>query len=329
VLINSYGPTEAVITPLTWHVTDASQCQTAYAPIGRAIGARRAYVLDADLNLSVPGVIGELYVSGESLARGYLDRPGLTAERFVPDPFAAHAGARMYRTGDLVRVLASGDVEFVGRSDHQVKLRGYRVEPGEIEAQILDVPGVREAIVVAQGGAAVAQRLVAYVVGDAQPSVLRAQLAAALPAHMVPSHWVLMTELPRTANGKIDRKQLPEPEAAAHSFSAPETAIERKLAAIWQEVLEVARVGLTDNFFALGGHSLLVMRVVTRVQADLGVELAVRELFETDDLRQLAALVERSSSSKQGLSEAVADSLSELENMSEEELAALLNESEE
>lgn len=191
------------------------------------------------------------------------------------------------------------------------------------------MPGVRDAVVVAHGGAAVAQRLVAYVVGDVPVAMLKAQLAAALPAHMVPSTWVLMAELPRNANGKVDRRQLPEPEAAASSFSAPETGIEQQLAAIWQEVLEVARVGLTDNFFELGGHSLLVMRVVTRVQAELGVDLAVRELFETHDLRELAALVERSASSKHGLADAVADSLSELENLSEEELAALLNESEE
>jgi len=328
-LINCYGPTEAVITPMTWHVADASQCQTAYAPIGRVVGARSAYVLDGELNLLPPGVIGELYLSGTSLARGYLDRPDLTAERFLPDPFSQQPGARMYRTGDQVRVLANGDCEFVGRVDHQVKLRGFRVEPGEIEARILELPGVRDTVVVAQGGGAVAQRLVAYVVADVEPASLKAQLAAALPAYMVPSHWVLMPELPRTGNGKVDRKQLPQPESAAESFSAPQTAVEQRLAAIWQEVLELPRVGLTDNFFELGGHSLLVMRVVTRVQSELGVELAVRELFETNDLRELAALVERSVSSKEGLSDAVADSLSELENMSEAELAELLNESEE
>jgi len=250
--------------------------------------------------------------------------PGLSAERFLPDPFGPHPGARMYRTGDLVRVLSSGDVEFLGRSDHQVKLRGFRVELGEIEAQLLAAPGVREAVVLAH-----AQRLVAYVVGEVTVATLKQQLTAALPPHMVPSQWALLPELPRNQNGKIDRKRLPEPEAAVAAFITPETAIEHKLAAIWQEVLEVARVGLTDNFFALGGHSLLVMRVVTRVQAELGVELAVRELFETSDLRELAALVERSSSSKQQVADAVADSLSELDNLSEEELAQLLNESEE
>jgi amino acid adenylation domain-containing protein len=326
-VVNGYGPTEAVITPMTWHVRELSECTAAYAPIGRVVGPRRGYVLDADLNLVPTGVTGELYLGGLSLARGYLDRPGLTAERFIPDPYAAEPGARMYRTGDLARAAVDGEVEYLGRADQQVKLRGFRVELGEIEAQLLAAEGVRDAVVIAQGGA-VAQRLVAYVVGDVLVESLEAQLRAALPEYMVPSQWLVLPQLPRNVNGKVDRKQLPEPTLTPEQYAEPVTPTERKLADIWAEVLQTERVGRTDNFFLLGGHSLLVMRVIARVRAELGSELAVRELFETRDLSELAALIERAQSSQSALADAVAGSLSELENLSEEELAKLLNEEE-
>ncbi|HET8940287.1 MAG TPA: amino acid adenylation domain-containing protein [Polyangiales bacterium] len=326
-VVNGYGPTEAVITPMTWHVRELRECTTAYAPIGRVVGPRRAYVLDADLNLVPAGVTGELYLGGLSLARGYLDQAGRTAERFIPDPYAAEPGARMYRTGDLARAALDGEVEYLGRADHQVKLRGFRVELGEIEAQLLAAAGVRDAVVIAQGGA-VAQRLVAYVVGDVRVEALETQLRAALPEYMVPSQWLVLPQLPRNVNGKVDRKQLPEPTLAPEHYVEPVTPIERKLAEIWAEVLQIERVGRTDNFFLLGGHSLLVMRVIARVRAELGCELAVRELFETRDLSELAALIQRAQANPSALAAAVAGSLSELENLSEEELAKLLNEEE-
>ncbi|HET8938445.1 MAG TPA: amino acid adenylation domain-containing protein, partial [Polyangiales bacterium] len=241
-VINGYGPTESVITPMTWHARAATDCNTAYAPIGRVIGPRRSYVLDADLNLVPRGVMGELYLGGLGLARGYIGRPDLTADRFVPDPFARAQGARMYRTGDLARVLADGNVEYVGRADHQVKVRGFRVELGEVEAQLLAQPGVREAVVVADGGA-VAARLLGYVSGDVDVAALRMQLRAALPDYMVPAHLMVLERLPRNSNGKVDRKQLPTPEREVRGYEPPRDQREAQLCEILAEVLQVERVG--------------------------------------------------------------------------------------
>jgi amino acid adenylation domain-containing protein/non-ribosomal peptide synthase protein (TIGR01720 family) len=322
-LVNGYGPTEAVITPMTWHAHAPEACRTAYAPIGRVVGPRRGYVLDRDLNLVPDGVTGELYLAG-CVARGYLAQPGLSAERFLPDPHASVPGERMYRTGDRVRRLPDGAIEFLGRADHQVKVRGFRVELGEIEAQLLGQPGVHEAIVVAHGGGAVTQRLIGYVVGAVDGEALRQQLRAALPEHMVPSQLLILAELPRNANGKIDRKRLPEPDAQTQDYVAPRTEVERRLSEIWREVLEVERVGVHDNFFALGGHSLLVIRVVARVRAELGCELQVRQLFETQDLAELASVISAASSA----ADAVEDALRELAGLSDEEIAALTDEEE-
>jgi hypothetical protein len=287
-------------------------------------------VLDADLNVVPDGVVGELYLAGTALARGYLGQPALTAERFVSDPFATERGARMYRTGDLARRHADGNVEFLGRADQQVKVRGFRVELGEIESQLLAQPGVHEAVVIAQGGA-VAQRLIAYVAGEPvlESAGLLAQLRAALPEYLVPALIVKLAALPRNSNGKVDRKRLPEPTLEAHAYVAPRTALETSLCEIWQSVLGVERVGVTDNFFALGGHSLLVMRVVTRVRAELGVDVAVRQLFETRDLAELAVAIARVSQSTLAVDAAVAGALNELEGMSDDDLAKLLDEVEE
>jgi len=292
-LVNAYGPTEAVITPMTWHgPVDVSTVSTAYAPIGRVVGARASYVLDADLNLAASGVVGELYLGGVCLARGYFQRPDLSAERFVPDPFTNDPGRRMYRTGDLVRRLPDGQIEYLGRIDHQVKLRGFRIELGEVEAALLALPGVREAVVIAQGGA-LAARLIGYVAAELAGDALRAQLAAALPSYMVPSQIVVLPELPRSDTGKVDRKRLPAPEAPVQLYVAPRNEAERALSEIWRDVLGLAaEVSVTSNFFELGGDSIVSIQVVSRAR-QAGFGLTPRQMFEHQTIEALARAVSK------------------------------------
>ncbi|WP_339548449.1 amino acid adenylation domain-containing protein, partial [Pseudomonas sp. RA_35y_Pfl2_P32] len=289
-IINGYGPTETVVTPLIWKAGPADQCQAGYAPIGDRVGARSAWVLDADLNPVSTGVCGELYLGGEGLARGYFQRPGLTAERFVADPFGA-PGARLYRTGDLVRQRADGILDYLGRVDHQIKVRGFRIEPGEIEARLRADARVREALVVARE-TLTGKQLVAYVAADdAQLGAeLRALLREQLPDYMVPARIMVMPQLPRNANGKLDRNQLPEPvwQADSEGYQAPEGEHEQLLAQIWSEVLGLPQVGALDHFFELGGHSLLAVQVVARLKKRLGLDVPVRQLFDTPRLRDLA-----------------------------------------
>ncbi|GJG95403.1 non-ribosomal peptide synthetase [Cupriavidus pauculus] len=293
--INGYGPTETVVTPMVWKVrADAPGADFAgtYAPIGRPVGDRRCYLLDAELNLVPPGVAGELYIGGEGLARGYLNRPGMTAERFIPDPFADN-GARLYRTGDLARWLPDGQLEYLGRIDQQLKIRGFRIEPGEIEARIAAQPNVAEAAVLAVEGPSGA-RLAAYVVPTNGATVdvraVRTALAAELPDYMVPAAFVVLDALPLTPNGKLDRRVLPAPEADhADRYVAPRSEAQRWLAGVWQDVLGVERVGLDDNFFTLGGDSLLSLKVISRVRANkaLGIDLKLRDLMRTPTIGQL------------------------------------------
>jgi hypothetical protein len=230
------------------------------------------------------------------VARGYLNRPELTAERFLRDPFHAEQSARMYRTGDLGRWHIDGTLEFLGRNDFQVKIRGYRIELGEIEAQLRRQNGIREAVVVAREDAPGERRLVAYCTSEAEqgPSAeaLRGQLAKQLPAHMVPAAFVMLPSLPLTANGKLDRRALPAPERDAHAVSeyeSPRGQMEQTLAQIWQELLQVERVGRHDDFFALGGHSLLAVLLVTRMESVTSRELSVRDVFEHSTLQALAS----------------------------------------
>nr|WP_276599757.1 non-ribosomal peptide synthase/polyketide synthase [Nannocystis sp. SCPEA4] len=291
-LHNLYGPTEAAID-VTSHACRPEE--TGAVPIGRPIDNTRTYVLDAAFRPVPVGVAGELYLAGVQLARGYLSRPGLTAERFVPDPFAPEAGARMYRTGDLARFRDDGALEFLGRIDHQVKIRGFRIELGEIEAALAAHPSVRDCVVVAREDATGDKRLVAYVVGDdATANELRAWLGARVPEYMVPSAFVCLDALPLNPNGKVDRKALPSPEAtrgADETFVAPRTEVERALVAIWEELLEVRPIGIDDDFFALGGHSLLAVRVVSAVKARLGLGLTLATLLQRPTVAALAALL--------------------------------------
>ncbi|QXH69762.1 non-ribosomal peptide synthetase [Pseudomonas asgharzadehiana] len=293
-LFNLYGPTEAAIDVTHWTCTDEGRDAV---PIGRPIANLGTYVLDAQLNPVPAGVSGELYLGGTGLARSYHRRPALTAERFVPSPFAV--GARLYRTGDRVRQRADGVIEYLGRLDHQVKLRGLRIELGEIETRLMQHPGVREAVVLVQGG----KQLVAYLVPDGEaPTDLKAWLLGSLPEYMVPTHMVYLAKLPVTANGKLDRKALPLPDATPQQgFVAPQNALQKALAAIWSDVLGVEHVGLEDNFFELGGDSIISIQVVSRAR-QAGIRLSPRDLFQYQSVRSLAlvATLEQASVIDQG-----------------------------
>ncbi|MFG6206639.1 non-ribosomal peptide synthetase [Pseudomonas retamae] len=296
-IINGYGPTETVVTPLIWKAGREEPCGAAYAPIGSRIGDRSAYVLDAALNLLPQGMAGELYLGGSGLARGYLNRPGLTAERFVADPFST-TGGLLYRTGDLVRQRADGTFDYLDRIDNQVKIRGFRIELGEVEAALQALAGVREAVVVAQEGTAGSgKRLVAHVVSDSNRAdftdALRAQLEASLPAHMVPAYVLRLERLPLTPNGKLDRKNLPKPDISQlqQAYVAPQTALEQQLASIWQDVLKLEQVGISDNFFELGGDSIISIQVVSRAR-QAGIRFTPKDLFQHQTVAALAMVAQ-------------------------------------
>jgi amino acid adenylation domain-containing protein len=330
-VLNFYGPSE-ITTYATWHEAERTPGTPASIPIGRAVPNTRVYVLDRALRPVPDGVAGELHVAGDGLARGYHGRPGLTAERFVPDPYAPMPGELMYRTGDRVR-WHRGTLEFLGRVDDQVKVRGFRVEPGEIETALRGHPAVAEAAVVARPDGAGGRHLVAFVApvhgGALATAELREHLATFLPAWMVPSVFVSMDALPKGPMGKVDRHALPEAAAPAAAddagWAAPATETEEAVAAVWSEVLGLGRVGATDDFFDLGGHSLKATRILSRVAARLGVELPVGVIFDQPTVRGMAALVD------ERLGEAPdpdADLLEWLEGLTDEEAERLLAESE-
>ncbi|HEX8273629.1 MAG TPA: amino acid adenylation domain-containing protein [Longimicrobiaceae bacterium] len=317
-----YGPTEATVLA-------ASRRVGAEPPAGREIGGPlpnvRAYVLDGAGEPAPAGTPGELCLGGAGVARSYLGRPALTAERWAPDPFSGDAGARLYRTGDRARWRADGTLEFLGRTDRQVKVRGFRIEPGEVEAVLCAQPGVREAVVLAREDAPGDARLVAYVVADRgaalDPGELRAALRAVLPEHMVPGAVVALDALPLTPTGKTDVAALPAPGAAASTYAAPRSALEEVLAADWAAVLGVETVGIHDDFFALGGHSLLAAQLVARMRL-LRVEVPVRRVFEAPTVARMAEHV--AASAKPGAAEAVARVLLRVRGMSAGEKQAAL-----
>jgi amino acid adenylation domain-containing protein len=290
-ITNIYGPSEAATGVAT--VGCEPEAGRGIVAIGRPTANVRAYVLDAEGRIVPIGVEGELYLGGHGVARGYHLRPALTAERFVPDPFGP-AGDRLYRTGDLARWRADGTLEFLGRNDQQVKVRGFRIETGEIEALLSAHPAVREAAVVAREDAPGDRRLVAYVAGEVDFKALRARLAARLPEYMVPAAFVRLDEMPRTPNGKLDRRALPAPGAqalSARGYEAPADETEEELAAIWAEVLGAARVGRHDHFFELGGHSLLAVKMVSRVRQELDIDIPLGDVFEHPTLAAFAQQV--------------------------------------
>src|SRR5262249_17430334 len=283
--INAYGPTEATVWS-TQHDCQIEDCDN--PPIGRPVANTRIYILNSRLEPAPVGVAGEIYIGSAGIARGYLERPRLTSERFVADPLSPEPGARLYRAGDLGRWRADGTIEFLGRNDFQVKIRGFRIELGEIQARLSEHPGVREAVVLARDSGAGDKRLVAYyteapVEGAAVTAeALRTHLISCLPEYMTPAAYVRLESLPLTPNGKLDRKALPEPEAEAYAsrgYEAPVGEVETTLARLWAELLRLERVGRRDNFFELGGHSLLATRLVSRLRQALGVEVALADLF--------------------------------------------------
>nr|WP_255428606.1 non-ribosomal peptide synthetase [Corallococcus sp. AB038B] len=293
-LLNTYGPTEATVIATLGEVVADGNVPT----IGKPLANVRVFVLDPYGQPVPMGVRGELHIGGVGVARGYAGRPGLTAERFVPDAFSGEVGARLYRTGDVVRWRADGQLDFVGRIDSQVKVRGFRIELGEVETALARQPGVSEAVVLVRGDGA-DKRLVGYVVAKEGHALdvdtLRTGLRQGMPEYMVPGALMVLDALPLNANGKVDRRALPEPEAArgGDAYVAPRTVTEAKLASIWAEVLRLERVGVKDNFFALGGHSLLATQVVSRIRTSLGVEMPLRLLFEAPTVDALAQRIEQ------------------------------------
>jgi amino acid adenylation domain-containing protein len=296
-LINEYGPTETVVGCCVFEV-DAQSDVTPIVPIGRPIANTRLYILNEDMTVLPAGAKGELYIGGEGVGRGYMRKPEVTAERFVPDPFSEDGGGRLYRTGDLARYRKDGAIEYLGRIDSQVKVRGYRIELGEIEAVLKTFEPVQDAVVIQKGESREAQRLVAYIVpkanSDLTIAAVRDYLKTELPAYMIPSVIMLIDAFPLTQNGKIDYRELPDTDAETapvRTFVAPRNIVELHVAEIWQEVLNVPRVGATDNFFELGGHSMLGMRVSARIFEKFGYEVPLSVFFEGGTVEHVASLI--------------------------------------
>jgi len=335
-IFNHYGPTETTVGSI---VFEPGELASGVVPIGRPIANTRVYILDQHMEPVPIGVVGEIYIAGAGVVRGYHRQPELTAERFLTDPFCNEPQARMYKTGDLGRWRPDGVIEYLGRNDQQIKIRGYRVEPGEIEALLIQHAQVKEAVVIAREDRPGERRLVAYVV-PADPATspgvetLRAWLQAGLPEYMVPGAFVMLERLPITSNGKLDRRALPAPRVAAYAtrhYEAPTGEAEETLAGIWQELLHVERVGRQDHFFELGGHSLLATRVISRIRDLCGIELPVRALFDMPTLRQLAVHVADEMKSQALLDDFGADGLMrhlrrEIDDMGDEVVLARIAE---
>jgi acyl-CoA synthetase (AMP-forming)/AMP-acid ligase II/acyl carrier protein len=344
--LSSYGPTETTVTTTAFTLTAGEVAGLARAtiPLGRPLPGTEVYLLGAGLRPVPLGVPGDVWIGGAGVTRGYLDRPEPTAAAFLPDLFGGRPGARLYRTGDRARWLAGGQLEFLGRGDDQVKIRGFRVELGEIESALARHPAVLQAVAIVRDdlGGPADRRLVAYVVPapDAVPAGetpdgltpgLRSHLRESLPEPMVPSRFVYLERLPVTPGGKVDRRNLPRPEAGPaleREYVAPRDGVEEALAGIWQGLLGVERVGVHDNFFELGGHSLLGTRVISALREAFGVEVPLRALFEKPTVADLALAVTQARLEGADSSELGA-LLENLEGLSDEEVEALLAASEE
>ncbi|MFP5265313.1 MAG: non-ribosomal peptide synthetase, partial [Blastocatellia bacterium] len=329
-LHNHYGPTETHAAtelklsgpPESWPLLPA---------IGRPLGNTMNYVLDSDLRPTPIGVPGELYIGGVSLARGYLNRPDLTAERFIPDVFSSEPGMRLYKTGDRVRYQANGDIQFLGRVDHQVKIRGFRIELGEIEGLLNQHPAVEEAAVVASEHKPGIKRLVAYLVANKGATLsageLRSFIRQKLPDYMVPSAFVMLDAMPLTLSGKINRRALPAPDRTrseqVEDFAAPRTQTEKALADIWAEMLAVDKVGIYENFFDMGGHSLLGTRLIARIRDEIHVELPLRVVFEAPTIAEQALAIMERYLEREDKSE-TDRLLTELEQLSDDDVFAML-----
>jgi acyl-CoA synthetase (AMP-forming)/AMP-acid ligase II/acyl carrier protein len=295
-IINMYGPTETTVWSSTYPVSQEQRT----IPIGRPIANTELYIVDRKMQPVPVGVAGELFIGGDGVARGYLNRPELTAERFIDDPFSDEPDARLYRTGDLARYRPNGNIEFLGRIDHQVKIRGHRIELGEIEAVLGQHPAVREAVVIAREDVPGDKRLVAYIIlhqkRGVSSSELRDYLKKKLPEFMVPSNFVTLDAFPLTPNGKVNRRALPIPASVRpeleNDYVAPRSSTEKVLAKVWSEVLGVEKIGIYDNFFDLGGHSLSAVQIIMRIRQTCNVELPLKTFLHDSTLAGLAEKVE-------------------------------------
>ncbi|MBD2786469.1 non-ribosomal peptide synthetase, partial [Xenorhabdus sp. 3] len=332
-LLHVYGPTETTTFATAYLIPEAEDKDGhPEIPIGRPIANTQIYILDKHGQPVPIGVSGEIYIGGAGVARGYLNRPELTAERFLRDPFSADPQARMYKTGDLGRWRLDGNIDYLGRNDFQVKLRGFRIEPGEIEARLMQCDGVREAVVLAREDEPDQKRLVAYLLPlegcELIPAELRQQLTQHLADYMLPSAFMVLDAFPLTPNGKLDRRALPAPDASAvaiHHYEAPNSEEEMILAQIWQEVLGLEQVGRHDHFFELGGHSLMLMQLSTRIQDEFWVDIPISSLFLSPQLTQQAEIIFAAQMEAIGKNEF--ESLQNmLDSMSTEELMTILGE---
>jgi amino acid adenylation domain-containing protein len=301
-LHNLYGPTEAAVDVTSWACERDSQRQS--VPIGRPIANTQLYILDQYLQVAPVGVAGELHIGGINLSRGYLNRPELTAEKFIPNPFGERAGERIYKTGDLARYQPGGEIEYLGRLDYQVKLRGHRIELGEIEAVLREHQEVREAVALVREESATDKRLVAYLIATQEGAApgqreLREYLKERLPDYMIPSAFVLLSQWPLTPSGKIDRRALPPPDAKLEkSFVGPRDELEQELTQIWEEVLQVQPIGVTDDFFEIGGHSMLAVRLMSRIKERTGKSLPLAVMFPRATIEHLAELLRQDAAIK-------------------------------
>ncbi|HEY9693234.1 MAG TPA: amino acid adenylation domain-containing protein [Oculatellaceae cyanobacterium] len=329
VIINHYGPTESTVGILTYQVDDNNlRHLSEIVPIGRPIANTQIYILDSQLQPVPIGVTGELYIGGDSLARGYLNQPERTAEKFIANPFSDRPNARIYKTGDAARYLPDGNIEFLGRIDNQIKIRGFRIELGEIEATIRQHPDIEQVVVIAREDVPGEKRIVAYIVPSVEKlhtNSMRELLQQKLPDYMIPSAFVQLKTLPLTANGKIDWQALPAPDQviSTDTFVAPRNPVEETLASIWAEVLKIEQVGIYNNFFELGGHSLLATKVISRLRQSFQIDLPLHHLFEAPTVADLAVVIAQKLS-EQVDEKMMAEMVAELEQLSAEEVQKLL-----